>query len=134
MCLSNLFIFEGLIDAQGQMEFLDIQAVAGPPSLTRALGVPILGITWEYWVYIIQIRRCKRDIMGHIQRWNVFFSPASPNSKLIMQYAQRMEIPRYSWESRQEEYIKDEMKNLKREMIRAQEAACQEHGQERKNI
>ena len=78
MCLSNLFIFEGLIDAQGQMEFLDIQAVAGPPSLTRALGVPILGITWEYWVYIIQIRRCKRDIMGHIQRWNVFFFSGFP--------------------------------------------------------
>ena len=32
-------------------------------------------------------------------------------------------IPWYSWESPQEEYIKDEMKNLKREMIRAQEAA-----------
>ena len=49
------------------------------------------------------------------------------------QYAQRMARPR-SWDSRQEEYIKDEMKNLKREMIRAQEAACHSSMQERKNI
>ena len=67
------------------MEFLDIQAVAGhrcclklglgTMGMTRALGVPVVGITWEYWVYIIQIRRCKRDIMvTYIALECVFFS------------------------------------------------------------